>query len=126
MFDHTYEVILADTEAARTIHRKIRYHVYCVERQFESLTNFPLGEEHDPWDIHAAQFIVRKRSSGKWVAAMRTVLPSAVQFPVETLHCLTPEPTNPLHRRELAEISRICVIHSPAPHEINRCLGNSQ
>ena len=31
MFDPSYEVILADTEAARAIHRKIRYHVYCLE-----------------------------------------------------------------------------------------------
>lgn len=119
MFDSTYEVILADTEAARAIHRKIRYHVYCLERRFENPAMFPLGEEQDPWDTHAAQFIVRERTSGKWLAAMRMVLPDAAQFPVETLQCLTPEQANRQRRRELAEISRICVIHSPAPHEIN-------
>jgi N-acyl amino acid synthase of PEP-CTERM/exosortase system len=123
MFDSNYEVILADTEASRAIHRKIRYHVYCLERQFENPAAFPTGEEFDDWDAYAAQFIVRERNSGKWVAAMRLVLPEAGQFPVEALRCLTPESTNGLHRRELAEISRICVIHSPAPYEINRRLN---
>lgn len=125
MFDSSYEVILADTEAARAIHRKIRYHVYCLERRFEDPAAFPLGEEYDPWDVCAAQFIVRERRSGKWVAAMRFVLPEAAQFPVETLGCLAPRPTNRLRRRELVEISRICVIQSPAPYEINRHLDRS-
>jgi N-acyl amino acid synthase of PEP-CTERM/exosortase system len=125
MFDSTYEVILADTEAARAIHRKIRYHVYCLERRFEDPAVFPRGEEQDAWDVHAAPFIVRERTSGKWVAATRLVLPDAAQFPVEALRCLTPEPKNHLRRRELAEISRICVIHSPAPYEINRHLDRN-
>ena len=119
MFDSHYQVILADTPAARAIHYKIRYHVYCLERRFENPARFPRGEEQDSWDAHAAPFIVRERASGRWVAAMRLVLPEAAQFPVETLHCLTPETTRRLRRRELAEVSRICVIHSPAPHEIN-------
>jgi N-acyl amino acid synthase of PEP-CTERM/exosortase system len=124
MFDSTYEVILADTEAARAIHRKIRYQVYCLERRFEDPAAFPQGEEQDAWDVHAAPFIVRERTSGKWVAAMRLVLPDAAQFPVETLRCLTPEPIR-LRRRQLAEISRICIIRSPAPYEINRHLGRN-
>ncbi len=125
MFDSTYEVILADTEAARAIHRKIRYHIYCLERRFEDPAAFPRGEEQDAWDVHAAPFIVRERTSGKWVAAMRLVLPEAAQFPVETLHCLTPELTNRLRRRQLAEISRICIIRSPVPYEINRHLDRN-
>ncbi|HOW76240.1 MAG TPA: PEP-CTERM/exosortase system-associated acyltransferase [Candidatus Competibacteraceae bacterium] len=123
MFDSNYEVILADTEAARATHRKVRYHVYCVERSFESPKAFPFGEEHDPWDIHAAQFIVRQRTSGKWVAAMRIVLPQAASFPLETMQCLMePNHSNHLHRREFGEVSRICIIHSPNPNEINQHL----
>lgn len=125
MFDSNYEVILADTEAARAIHRKIRYHVYCLERRFENPAAFPSGEEQDAWDIYAAQFIVRERTSGRWVAAMRLVLPETAQFPVEALQCVMPDPENRLRHRELAEISRICVIHSPAPYEINPHLDQS-
>ena len=125
MFDSHYQVLLADTQAARAIHYKIRYHVYCLERRFENPALFPRGEEQDPWDAHAAPFIVRERASGRWVAAMRLVLPEAAQFPVETLHCLTPETTRRLRRRELVEVSRICVMHSPAPYEINSHLDRN-
>jgi N-acyl amino acid synthase of PEP-CTERM/exosortase system len=118
-FDETYEVILADTEASRVIHRKIRYQVYCLEQQFENPAFFPFGEEYDRWDTHAAQFIVRQRGSGTWVAAMRLVLPYAASFPLETLQCLVPGHADQLNRRTLAEVSRICVIRSPDPHEVN-------
>lgn len=125
MFDHAHEVILADTEASRAIHRKVRYHVYCLERGFENPSEFPFGEEYDRWDTHAAQFIVRQRASGKWVAAMRIILPHAATFPLETLQCLEPTHKNRLRRRELGEISRVCVVRSPDPHAINRHLSHN-
>lgn len=119
LFDDTYEVILADTETSRAIHRKIRYQVYCLERQFENPADFPHGEEHDRWDHHAASFIVRHRASWQWVAAMRIVLPYAATFPLEALHCLDPARKVGLPRRQLGEISRVCVIRSPTPHARN-------
>ncbi|MBK8750792.1 MAG: PEP-CTERM/exosortase system-associated acyltransferase [Candidatus Competibacteraceae bacterium] len=119
LFDDSYEVILADTEASRAIHHKIRYQVYCMERSFENPADFPAGEESDHWDTHAAQFIVRQRDSGAWVAAIRLVLPYAASFPLETLHCLTPGHADHIRRRHLGEISRVCVIRSPKPHHRN-------
>jgi N-acyl amino acid synthase of PEP-CTERM/exosortase system len=124
-FDETFEVILADTEVSRVIHRKIRYQVYCLEQQFENPAFFPFGEEHDRWDTHAAQFIVRQRYSRSWVAAMRLVLPHAANFPLETLRCLTPGHADHVSRRALAEISRVCVIRSPDPHEVNAHLDQN-
>lgn len=123
-FDDSYEVILADTEASRTIHRKIRYQVYCMERGFENSADFPSGEEHDRWDTHAAPFIVRQRDNGVCVAAMRLVLPYAASFPLETLNCLTPGHADHIQRRQLGEISRICIIRSPHPHHHNPHLGH--
>jgi len=119
MFDSHYETILADTEDGRALHRKIRYHVYCLERRFEDPAVFPNGEEYDVWDIHAAHFMVRHRATATWVAAARLVLPETFQFPVETLHCLAPEPAQRPPRCERAEISRICIINTPAPWRIN-------
>jgi len=119
MFDSNYEAILADTERGRALHRKIRYHVYCLERHFEDPAAFPNGEEYDVWDIHAVHFMVRHRATATWVAAARLVLPETFQFPVETLQCLAPEPAQRPPRRELAEISRICIINTPAPWQIN-------
>ncbi|CDH43769.1 PEP-CTERM/exosortase system-associated acyltransferase [Candidatus Contendibacter odensensis] len=118
-FDDSYQVILADTEASRAVHRKIRYQVYCMERRFENPADFPAGEESDRWDAHAAQFIVRQRDSGAWIAAIRLVLPYAASFPLETLYCLTPGHADHIQRRQLGEISRVCIIRSPNPHHGN-------
>jgi N-acyl amino acid synthase of PEP-CTERM/exosortase system len=124
LFDDHYEVILADTEASRELHYKVRYQVYCVERGFESLTDFSAGQERDRWDTHAAPFIVRRRDNGAWVAAMRLVLPYAASFPLETLNCLTPGHADHIQRRRLGEISRICVIRAPNPHLSNSHLDH--
>jgi N-acyl amino acid synthase of PEP-CTERM/exosortase system len=123
MFDRTYEVILADTEISRAIHRKIRYHVYCLENPFENPADFPWGEEYDPWDNDSAQFIVRNRPLGTWVAAMRLVLPHCASFPIEKLPCLTSNTHLP--RRQLAEVSRISTIRSLNPWEMNPYLDRN-
>lgn len=123
MFDDHYEVILADTESARIIHRKIRYHVYCLERGFEDPQAFPTGQESDEWDADSAQFIVRERTTGHCVAAVRLILPRSAVFPVESLGCLAPAGSQGVPRRQLAEISRLCVIRTPNPIGLNRHLG---
>lgn len=115
MFDDIYEVILADCPATRAIHRKIRYHVYCVERGYEDSAAYPDGEESDLWDPDAVQFVARERFSGRCVGAIRLILPRAVDFPVETLGCLWPKTPQDLHRRKLGELSRVCIIRSPEP-----------
>lgn len=124
MFDESYEVILADTEAARIIHRKIRYHVYCVERGYEDAEAFPNGQESDDWDPDSAKFIVRERVTGRCVAAARLILPRTAEFPVEAFGCLLPAAKAGHERRELAEISRICVIRTPNPIGLNHHLGH--
>lgn len=112
MFDDVYEVVLADCPAAQAIHRKVRYQVYCVERGYEDPAHFPAGEESDPWDDDAVQFVVRERVSGSCVGAIRLILPRAVDFPIETLGCLSTSASAGLRRRELGELSRICVVRS--------------
>jgi N-acyl amino acid synthase of PEP-CTERM/exosortase system len=115
VFDDVYEVILADTPATQSIHRKIRYHVYCVERGYEDPAAYPNGEESDLWDDDAVQFVVRERVSGRCVGAIRLILPRAVDFPVETLGCLLPPAVLNLRRRQLGELSRVCIVRTPQP-----------
>jgi N-acyl amino acid synthase of PEP-CTERM/exosortase system len=115
VFDDIYEVILADTPATQSIHRKIRYHVYCMERGYEDSSAFPTGEESDSWDDDAVQFVVRERLSGRCVGTIRLILSRAVDFPVETLDCLSPTPARTWHRRQLGELSRVCIIRTPEP-----------
>lgn len=113
VFDDIYEVILADCPATRSIHRKIRYHVYCMERGYEDPAAFPNGEESDLWDDDAVQFVARERVSGRCVGAIRLILPQAVDFPVETLGCLSPATSPSQRRRQLGELSRVCIIRTP-------------
>jgi N-acyl amino acid synthase of PEP-CTERM/exosortase system len=115
VFDDIYEVILADTRATQSIHRKIRYHVYCVERGYEDSGAFPAGEESDSWDDDSIQFVVRERISGRCVGAIRLILPRAIDFPVETLDCLSPTLSGKFPRRQLGELSRVCIIRTPQP-----------
>ena len=113
VFDDIYEVILADSPATQAIHRKIRYHVYCVERGYEDPAAYPNGEESDLWDDDAVQFVARERVSGRCVGAIRLILPRAVDFPVETLGCLSPAASLKLRRRQLGELSRVCIVRTP-------------
>jgi N-acyl amino acid synthase of PEP-CTERM/exosortase system len=113
VFDDIYEVILADSPATQSIHRKIRYHVYCVERGYEDPGAYPDGEESDLWDDDSVQFVARERVSGRCVGAIRLILPRAVDFPVETMGCLSAANPRGLRRRQLGELSRVCIIRTP-------------
>jgi N-acyl amino acid synthase of PEP-CTERM/exosortase system len=115
VFDDIYEVVLADSPATRAIHRKIRYHVYCMERGYEDPAAYPTGEESDPWDDDAVQFVARERRSGRCVGAIRLILPRAVDFPIETLGCLETGAAAGFSRRQLGELSRVCLIRTPDP-----------
>lgn len=110
MFDSQYEVYLADTNESRSMHHRVRYQVFCVERGFEQADAYRNWEEVDRWDRHAQQFVVHDKSSGDAVAAVRIVLPTVAKLPVEHLGCITEQPPVPVSRDQVAEISRICVV----------------
>ena len=71
MVSKNFEVILANDPRSRHIHYQLRYQVFCLETGYEDPSQFPDGEEKDEWDDDAAHFLVKERSSGQWVAAMR-------------------------------------------------------
>ncbi|OOG27248.1 hypothetical protein B1C78_03675 [Thioalkalivibrio denitrificans] len=109
MLDEHFEVVFADTESARSIHYRMRYQIYCLERGYEDPDAFPHGEECDEWDDHSAHFLVRHRSTGEWLATMRLVLPRAGRLPVVG-HCEIPDSVNARAPVDHAgEISRLCI-----------------
>lgn len=110
MFDEHFEAVLADTEEARRIHFGIRYQVYCQETGFEDPEAFPDGLERDEWDAFSVHFMVRLRKTGEWIAAMRLVLPSAPDFPVERECILKGREVRTLPRNTTAEVSRLCMV----------------
>jgi len=103
-----FEVILADDKWGRHIHHQLRYQVFCLETEYEDPAQFPDGEEKDEWDDEAAHFIVKERGSGQWVAAMRLVLPSARNLPIEKRVPI--ETSLRRDQRHSAEISRLCMV----------------
>jgi N-acyl amino acid synthase of PEP-CTERM/exosortase system len=110
MFDSRYEVFLADTPESRALHHQIRYQVFCIEEGFEDPERFSAGQESDRWDNNAQHFVVRDKESGAGVAAGRIVLPALGQLPVDDLGCISEKPVIPTGRRQVAEVSRICMV----------------
>ena len=110
MFDENYEVIVADTPAARRIHHQIRYQVYCVEHGYEDPGRHPDQEERDEWDAHAVHFLVRERASGEWIGAMRLVKPVNGILPIHRAAKLQPG-SGPVEDGGKAwELSRTCIL----------------
>jgi N-acyl amino acid synthase of PEP-CTERM/exosortase system len=108
MMSKNFEVILANDQWSRHIHYQLRYQVFCLETGYEDPAQFPDGEEKDDWDDDAAHFLVKERGSGQWVAAMRLVLPSAQNLPIEQRVPI--ETSLRRDQRHCAEISRLCMV----------------
>jgi N-acyl amino acid synthase of PEP-CTERM/exosortase system len=109
MFDHYYEVFLADTPKSKEIHYSIRYQVYCEEMDFENKNNFPLEQEFDEYDSHSVHFIVNHKPSGHWVGDMRLIIKDDQLLPIERL-CILNENINNDASGLSVEISRLCLL----------------
>ena len=62
--------------------RRLRYEVYCLERQFVDAASCSEGQESDDYDPHAVHFAATTPSGGV-VATLRLVLDSPRGFPLE-------------------------------------------
>ncbi|MGE5279209.1 MAG: PEP-CTERM/exosortase system-associated acyltransferase [Deltaproteobacteria bacterium] len=87
---------------------RLRYQVYCKERQFLSASDYPQEAERDPFDefsFHFGAFDV----SGQLVGAVRLILPECHVFPIEErVPDLGLGDSLPM-RGECAEISRLTI-----------------
>lgn len=112
MFDKHFEAVLADCEEGKRIHYKIRYQVYCIESGYEDHRAFPDGEEKDEWDDHSAHFLVRSKTTGEWMAAMRLILPGNKDgHPVFQLCDIDRSIAGKTRSSTSGEISRLCIIN---------------
>ncbi|MDX9740807.1 MAG: PEP-CTERM/exosortase system-associated acyltransferase [Gammaproteobacteria bacterium] len=111
MFDSRFETVLADTPAAREIHHRIRFLVYCLEMGYENASAHPDGLERDAWDDHSAHFLVRRRDNGEWIAAMRLVLPGSYPLlPIQSVCKLDRAVCGGVPQDRIAEVSRLCIV----------------
>jgi len=87
---------------------RLRYQVYCKERQFLNESDCPQGAEQDPFDDFAFHFGAFDHD-GKLVGAVRLILPECPVFPIEErVRELSLGQRLPL-RGECAEISRLTI-----------------
>lgn len=104
-----YEVVLAETPEAKTIHYNIRYQVYCLEKGYEPPEKFTNAMEMDDYDEGAAHFIVRCRRSDQWMGAFRVIVDTPAYLPINRMTKL--ESCESLQDCErLAEFSRLAIL----------------
>ena len=63
----------AENAAMRQAAFSLRYQVYCIERDFEDVSEFPEAMESDGYDAQARHLLVRTRGCGSILGASRLV-----------------------------------------------------
>jgi N-acyl amino acid synthase of PEP-CTERM/exosortase system len=117
MFDETFRVCFADTRFGVSLHQRIRFQVYRLDKEYtfpgkdgDYRGVFSAERETDAWDHRSAHFIVQNKTTQQWVAATRLVLPGAEnRLPVDAIAALDRSQL-PKADMSLGEISRFCVI----------------
>ncbi len=105
-----YSVVVCDTTKSKRINYRIRYQVYCLEKGYEDIKQFPIRMETDRYDACSVHFIVRDNISNKWVGACRLVILPFNKLPL-LQHCSISD-TSYQKFSVSAEISRLCAIAS--------------
>lgn len=108
MFDKYFEIFLADNEAGRNIHYRLRYQVYCIETGYENPFAYPDRHEKDVYDARSAHFIVRSRTTGDWIAAMRLVVAPPDELPHRKVATIDNQSLNNFMMKATGEISGLC------------------
>ena len=85
---------------------RLRYKVYCLERQYEKSEDHPSGLEMDEFDPYSVHFICYEESVP--VGTVRLILPNPVGFPIES-HCNISVREKCGVAGKAAEISRLAV-----------------
>ncbi|MCR4337860.1 MAG: PEP-CTERM/exosortase system-associated acyltransferase [Candidatus Omnitrophica bacterium] len=101
------KVEIYDTDLMEQIYR-LRFDVYCKERQFIKEENYPDCLEKDSYDSQSIHFAAID-SEGEAIGAMRLILPGQKKLPVQ-LYCPDVNIDSQLLRqRQCAEISRLVI-----------------
>jgi N-acyl amino acid synthase of PEP-CTERM/exosortase system len=117
-FLKNFTVVIADSFELISEAMRLRYQVYCVERDYENPGQNPGGYERDQFDARSVHALIRHNQSGACVGSVRLILADRVDsnlpFPIES-RCgggLPPGAATRLRgvpRARLAEISRFAV-----------------
>ena len=75
IYQHYFEVILADTPQRLDQVFALRYQVYADEHGFENPDEFPDRRERDQYDAHSEHILLRHRRSKICIGTARLILP---------------------------------------------------
>jgi N-acyl amino acid synthase of PEP-CTERM/exosortase system len=115
MLEQEYDFYLADTDAGKNIHYRLRYQVYCLREKFEDPAYYPKSLEQDEYDNDSAHFIVRSRASGEWLGAMRLIVAPVRKLPVTRFSSFDPADLAGVSSTRVAEASRLCTLLPTSP-----------
>ena len=75
MFRNLLDVVLVDSKEMLDRAFRLRFQVYCLERGFENLAEYPDGRERDADDHRSLHALLLDRASGLAVGTVRLILP---------------------------------------------------
>jgi N-acyl amino acid synthase of PEP-CTERM/exosortase system len=110
MLENEYDFYLADSDAGKSIHYRLRYQVYCLREHYEDPLSHPQLLERDEYDNASAHFIARSRMTGEWLGAMRLIVGAAQNLPVAKFSQVSWTEVCAGHRKNFAEASRLCTL----------------
>jgi N-acyl amino acid synthase of PEP-CTERM/exosortase system len=115
MLEQGYDFYLADTDAGKSIHYRLRYQVYCLREKFEDPARYPKFLEQDEYDDASVHFIVRSRATGEWLGAMRLIVAPVEKLPVSRFSSFDPANLAGVSSTRVAEASRLCILLPTRP-----------
>ncbi|BCX88303.1 hypothetical protein MIN45_P0672 [Methylomarinovum tepidoasis] len=115
MFDRRYRAVLADTKEGKSIHYRLRYQVYCLEKRFEPVERFCDQQEIDAYDNHSAHLLIQHLDSGEWVGTARLVFGKPESLPMARVARFSLEGVE-TGGRYFAELSRLSILKSYRRH----------
>ncbi len=129
MFDHYFDVVLADSVERRHAVFRVRFDVYCREFRYEREEDCPNGMEQDEYDAQALHAMIVHRASGAAAGCVRII-----RRDVSTVHGVLPLEFNCGHtldheklRPESLPAGAVCEISRLAVHpSYRRRAGESE
>jgi len=115
MLEQEYAFYLADNDAGKSIHYGLRYQVYCLREKYEDPTCHQNFLEKDEYDGSSAHFIVRSRTTGEWLGAMRLVIGPVQDLPVSKISSVDSASFAGTNWTHVAEASRLCTLLPSSP-----------
>ncbi|GKS68726.1 N-acyl amino acid synthase, PEP-CTERM/exosortase system-associated [Nitrosomonas sp. PY1] len=117
-FRSFFEIVVADTPELLEAVYRIRYQVLCVQNSFPDMnaSDYPDQLEKDEYDDHSCHALLRFKSTGQYIGAVRLILPdpndSEKLLPVEVNTHVDSKlcDLKNIHRADMAEISRAVIL----------------